>query len=164
MTVTKFIISHIREKYTKGGAEIAWALENEEEYDFSQEEPTMKIVTPKAATPTYEERMEQKQYELKYQQQLSGYTEKIETYNNNRERAYGLLWNRCNKAMQSKLENRSEFESKIKGNPIELLKAIKEHAMSFQETKWHILTIIDAMKAFVNIKQKESEFCIRISV
>ena len=47
--------------------------------------------------------------------------------------------------MQSKLENRSEFESKIKGNPIELLKAIKEHAMSFQETKWCILTIIDPL-------------------
>ena len=59
--------------------------------------------------------------------------------------------------MQSKLENRSEFESKIKGNPIELLKAIKEHAMSFQETKWCILTIIDALKAFINMKQKEEE-------
>ena len=117
----------------------------------------MKIVTPKAAKPTYEEEQEQKQYQLKYQQQLSSYTEKIETYNNNRERAYGLLWNRCNKAMQSKLENRSEFESKIKGNPIELLKAIKEHAMRFQETKWYILTIIDAMKAFINMKQKDDE-------
>ena len=59
--------------------------------------------------------------------------------------------------MQSKLENRSEFESKIKGNPIKLLKAIKEHAMSFQETKWYILTIIDALKAFINMKQKEDE-------
>ena len=59
--------------------------------------------------------------------------------------------------MQSKLENRSEFESKIKGNPIELLKAIKEHAMSFQETKWCILTIIDALKAFINMKQKDEE-------
>ena len=91
VTVTKFLFSHIREKYTKGGAEIAWALENEEEHDFSQDEPTMKIVTPRGETPTYEEEMQQKQHQLKYQQQLSSYTEKIETYNNNRERAYGLL-------------------------------------------------------------------------
>ena len=70
VTITKFIISHIREKYTKGGAEIVWALENEEEYDFGKEEPTMSIVTPKAERPNYEEEMQQKQNELKYQREL----------------------------------------------------------------------------------------------
>ena len=39
-----------------------------------------------------------------------------------------------------------------------MLKAIKQHdALSFQETKWSILTIIDAIKAFINMKQKEGE-------
>ena len=59
--------------------------------------------------------------------------------------------------MQSKIENRSEYESKIKGNPIKMLKAIKQHALSFQETKWSILTVIDAIKAFINMKQKDGE-------
>ena len=85
--------------------------------------------------------MTQKQYEMDYSQDLKMYTDKVETYINNRERVAGLLWNRCNKAMQSKIENRSEYESKIKGNPIEMLKAIKQHALSFQETKWSILTV-----------------------
>ena len=65
VTVTKFVISHIREKYTKGGAEIVWALENEEEYDFSQDEPKMTIVTPVGNKPTYKEEMLQKQHQLK---------------------------------------------------------------------------------------------------
>ena len=43
VTVTRFIIAHIKEKYTKGGAEIAWALENEEDYDLTPLEPAMDI-------------------------------------------------------------------------------------------------------------------------
>ena len=133
-------------------------MENEEDYDFTPLEPAMNIQLPQSddGTLTYQELMTQKQYEIKYQQDLKIYSEKLETYHNNRERVAGLLWNRCNRAMQSKIENRKDYE-KIKGDPIELLKAIKQHALSFQETKWSIQTIIDALKAFVNIKQKEGE-------
>ena len=157
VTITRFVIAHIKEKFTKGGAEIAWALENEEEYDFETSKPQMKMCVPVGEEETFQETMLNKQYELEYQQALRTYSERLEIYRNNRDRVAGLLWNRCNRAMQSKIENRKEYESKIKGNPIELLKAIKEHALSYQETKWDILTIIDAMKAFVNLKQKEDE-------
>ena len=85
--ITKFIIAHIKEKYTKGGAEIAWALENEEDQDFTPLEPAMMvIVTPSnkdGTTLTYQEQMTQKQYEINYQQDLKTYTEKVEMYNNN---------------------------------------------------------------------------------
>ena len=137
VTITRSIVSHIKEKYTKGGtAEIAWALENEKEYDFTPLKLELQIVQPtgEGGTSTYPEKMLQKQYEMDYSQDLKTYTDKVETYMNNRERVAGLLWNCCNKAMQSKIENRSEYESKTKGNPIEMLKAIKQHALSFQET------------------------------
>ena len=134
-------------------------MENEKEYDFTPLKLHLQIVQPTAqdGTLSYQERMEQKQYEMDYSQDLKTYTDKVETYMNNRERVAGLLWNRCNKAMQSKIENRSEYKSKIKGNPIEMLKAIKQHALSFQETKWSILTVIDAIKAFINMMQKDGE-------
>ena len=44
VTITRFIISQIKEKYTKGGTEIAWALENKEEYDFTPLKPTLQII------------------------------------------------------------------------------------------------------------------------
>ena len=114
----RFIISHIKEKYTKGGAEIAWALENEEEYDFTPLKPVLKLVQPVNADKlTFQEQMTQKEYEMNYKQDLKVYTDKVEMYQNNHERVAGLLWNRCNKAMQSKIKNRKEYESKIKGNP-----------------------------------------------
>ena len=121
----------------------------------------MQVVVPATANAmTYKEKMRQEQYKIKYQQDLKSYTDKIEVYNNNKERVAGILWNRCNRAMQSKIENRKDYETTIKGNPIELLKAIKQHALSFQDTKWSILTVIDAMKAFLNMKQKEGEVLI----
>ena len=33
----------------------------------------------------------------------------------------------------------------------------QQHALSFQEMKWSILTVIDANKAFINMKQKDGE-------
>ena len=64
----------------------------------------MDMITPEAKDGelTYQEKMTQKQYEIKYQQDLKTYSEKVDTYNNNHERVAGLLWNRCNKGMQSK--------------------------------------------------------------
>ena len=47
VTITRFIIAHIKEKYTKGGAEIAYALENEEEYDFTPLKPELQIAKTK---------------------------------------------------------------------------------------------------------------------
>ena len=69
VTNTRFIIAYIKEKFTKGGAEIAWALENKEEYDFGSGEPEMQvIVSATADNMTYEEKMKQEQYKIKYQQ------------------------------------------------------------------------------------------------
>ena len=39
--VIRFIIAHFKEKYIKGGTEIAWVLENKQECDFSSSKPVM---------------------------------------------------------------------------------------------------------------------------
>lgn len=55
-----------------------------------------------------------------------------------RERKYksnctsALLFNQCNKAMQSKIQSRKDYESTVKDDPIELLKAIEEYSVSDQ--------------------------------
>lgn len=45
------------------------------------------------------------------------------------ENAYALLFKHCSKALQDKLESRKDWESKIYGNTIELLKAIESHSI-----------------------------------
>ena len=59
--------------------------------------------------------------------------------------------------MQSKIESRSDYESKIKKNPIELLKAIKQHALNYQEHRYEMSIIADSLKTMLNLRQKENE-------
>ena len=53
--------------------------------------------------------------------------------------------------------SRSNFESDIYNNPINLLKSIKEHSLNFQETHYKMLIISDALKSLVSTRQKENE-------
>ncbi len=59
--------------------------------------------------------------------------------------------------MAQRLQTRSDFDSTIKGNPVELLNAIREHALSFQETKYDMSTMADAFRHLINTKQADNE-------
>jgi hypothetical protein len=58
--------------------------------------------------------------------------------------------------MKNKIEARSDFES-IKNDPILLLKVIKEHALNYQENRYSMLIVLDALRTLLNTKQKEGE-------
>ena len=66
------------------------------------------------------------QFEIEFKADYDAYSKRVQTYENNKIKAYALLWERCAKAMKNKIEARSDYV-RIKNDPIELLKAIKEH-------------------------------------
>jgi hypothetical protein len=49
------------------------------------------------------------------------------------------------KGMKNKIEARADFETKIENDPIALLKAIKEHALNYQENWYFMSIILDSM-------------------
>ena len=59
--------------------------------------------------------------------------------------------------MHNKISAQFDFETKIYDKPVELLKAIREHAIDYQETKYEISIIVDALKAMMTTKQREVE-------
>jgi hypothetical protein len=61
--------------------------------------------------------------------------------------------------MMNKIESKSNFRSKIKDNPFELVKAIKEHLSTYQEKKYNTSFIFDSVKALVNLKQNLGKCC-----
>ena len=67
-----------------------------------------------------------------------------------------MLYKQCNKAMQTKLQSRKDYKA-LKGDPFKLLEAIKEHSVSYQENKYPLNSITDAIRNLVNLKQKEDE-------
>ena len=51
----------------------------------------------------------------------------------------------------------AEYESKIKNDPIELLKAIRKLSINAQDTKYQASIVADAMRTFLGCRQKEGE-------
>ena len=58
--------------------------------------------------------------------------------------------------MREKIEVRKDYD-KLRNDPIELIKAIKEYAMAYQDTKYPVATILESMEAYINIKQLNEE-------
>ena len=59
--------------------------------------------------------------------------------------------------MKNNIEARTDYGTKIKNNLIELVKAIKEHLLSYQENQYNMAVIFDSLKTMVNLCQKEGK-------
>ena len=73
---------------------------------------------------------------------------RVDNYNQNLFKAYALLWKKCSCAVRNKIVGRSNFDSKIFNNPVKLLIAIKEHFLSFQESRYEMSIITDTIIFF----------------
>ena len=152
-TNTKFILNHIAITF-KEGHDIATALKERTEMNFSTLMPQMK---QSESTDKTVKAIEQEQFKILYQAEIKAYVERQECYRANKSTAYALIWKQCNKALQAKLQTRTDFNSTVEGNPIELLKAIEEHSVSYQDKRYPYSTVYDAMKNLLNIRQKDDE-------
>ena len=156
VTVTHFLINYIRRTYTKG-EDVAVALETFKEVDFEPDRPKMKISTSDDATLAIREN---KQFEKEFEVQYTAFNTRMDQYKDNKISAEALLWNQCTNTMKSKIMSRKDYESHVKGNPIKLLEAIKEHAHNYESTQYQMKTIFESLKSLVNLRQKEDESCI----
>ena len=92
-----------------------------------------------------------------FKEYLSCYRKRINDYEDNLTKAYALIWERCTKAMQNRIANSNNFEEVIYDNPIELLKEIKRNALNYQEYKYDMAIIADALRNLLNTSQKDQE-------
>ena len=83
---------------------------------------------------------ENRQYELDYNIDNKAHKYRVTKYEENLVKAYEFLWDRCSLAMRAKIEARKDYD-KLRNDPIELIKAIKEYAMAYQDTKYPVATI-----------------------
>jgi hypothetical protein len=101
--------------------------------------------------------LEDRQYELEFKEEFLGYMKRKQCYENNRIKAYAILWERCAKGMQIKIEAQSDFENSIKNNPKELLRAVKQHSLNYQEHRYEMSIILSALKTLINLRQRDQE-------
>lgn len=152
-STTDYLLNHILETFDHGN-DIATSLATLQPFDLSPFKPTLKGSQEKDEV-LRELEMEQNKIDYKGYHDL--YIKRQETLAINMSKAYGFLWSHCSKAMQHQIESMKSFESRIKKNPIELLKAIKQYALSYQETKYKASIIYEIQYTFFNLKQQEGE-------
>jgi hypothetical protein len=129
VVVTKYLINFIQKTYIYG-EDIGKALESRVPLDFATLMPILQLST---SEDTLDRERENEQFKMLYKAEIDSYVKRKDTYHSNIGNAYALIYGQCSKAMQSKLQSRTDYEIKLKGNPIELLCGIQEHSMSYQD-------------------------------
>jgi hypothetical protein len=117
-STTLFIINHVKKGFEFGN-DIASALDKLKEFEVSKPKPDLQVSTSDALS---EKIVSDGQFELEFREKFAAYMKRKQNYENNRVKAYALIWERCARGMQVKIESRNNFENRIKNNPIELCK------------------------------------------
>ena len=156
--IKKYCINTFKVKYRQG-IYIATALENGEEFDFTSEQPEPLVLVAETgdAMDILKAKGKNESSKIEYKMKMEKYNEKIEVYTENKIKAYGFLWEKCSSQMKQNIEAKSNFMSNIKDNPFELSKAIESLSYNYQESKYEIAIVFDAIKTFINLRQKEDE-------
>ena len=92
-------------------------------------------------------------------QQIKDYVARIRKYNDNMNKAYGLILGQCTQGVKNKLEAQEDWAETIEKehNPIKLLKAIKEITQDYQDSRYPIAPGHRSLITLLNIKQEEKE-------
>ena len=77
------------------------------------------------------------------------FRKRIRTYNENMTKSY---WERCTKGMQNKIQTRKNFETTIENDSIELLRAIKENFLNYQEHRYAMFIVLDSFRTMLSTK------------
>ena len=126
--MTAYLINHIQKTFDLPEV-IRDTLRNEELVDTDMWKPELEVSTN---TDDDNRVTENKMFELEYKIKYTKWLNNTEIYKMNLIKAYTFLWEHCSKGMQNKIESRSNY-TEIVNNPAKLLKAIKEHALNYQE-------------------------------
>lgn len=149
---TEFLVNYVIKTFDYGD-DIGQALKELEYPDPVHWRPIMQQSTN---TDNVQKEFENKQFEIEFKAEFDIYMKRKQTLDSNKPKAYAFLWERCTKGMKNKIESRTDFDT-IQRNPIELLKAIKEHALNYQEQRYKHLIVLDAITTLLNTKQHDNE-------
>ena len=161
-TVSKFLINCICKTYMNGD-DIANALKAGKAKDEQDWKPAPMVSTKDPVNEKDECEAKTKECTIVCKAEVDSWIRCKDAHSPNMGGAHALICKRCNKAMQLKLMARKDFKRKIKRDPIELPKAIKEHSVSYQETKYPLSSVYDVMRNLVKICQKDDELLIDYS-
>ncbi|KAL7573431.1 hypothetical protein ACA910_013750 [Epithemia clementina (nom. ined.)] len=153
-TVKDSIVSYVQRTY-KHGKDIAISLRDLKKKDLSYLKPVRDISTE---TDEGMRKLEQDGFDILYQAEIKQFLERERALEENRDKAYALIFGTyCSKAIQSRVEEHPDYESKIRDNPIELLKTVSVLMHNTVRARYPYASLYDAMMRLFNLKQQENE-------
>jgi hypothetical protein len=145
------------------GQYVVQALESGDPIDWEEKKPTApagaRTIRARAAEAAEGTEVSISVFELEsFKEELRAWRTKRDRYEENMIKAFGILWGQCSLGVQTKIEARRDWrQTKASRDAIELLKAIKEVAQDYQDTKYPIAAITTSILAVMTIKQREGE-------
>jgi hypothetical protein len=98
-----------------------------------------------------------KSFEALHHAEITSFVKQKATYNSNKSKAYALIWGQCTKPLQEKIKSHTDYENKIKGDPIQLLQLINSLSISYMQDRYQMAIISETYKSLFNCKQGEDE-------
>jgi len=167
---TDFIINYIKIELDDGRniASSLKSLELMEDADWENEEPKLRVSTK---TDPVKKDAEERQNQIIFKSQYDAHAKRMKNYKDNLVKAYAIIKSRCSEAMKNKIEARTDYDA-IVDNPVNLLKAIREHALNYQENKYDMSVVFESFKTLFNTRQGEDEslhsytksFCVAVEL
>ena len=165
-TVKDHIIQLIQKNY-KFGIDIVKAIRNDKyEVHPGGTQPTRQLATLTTSggtttTPTEAEiaamKIEQDGFDILYREEIKEYNIRKVIYEDNKIKAYGLIFSHCNKVMQNRIEETPNFEADIRDDPLMLLREIKKKMYDPARAKYEFVTLTESLKRILSTTQENDE-------
>ena len=152
-TVKDYIIRQIQRTF-QYGYDVAESIEALTDKDMNAVAP---VRDTSAKTNADERKLEQDAMDMKYQAELDEWVRRKGIYKANTIKAYSLIYDTCSLSMQNRVNEHPDFDTTIKNNPVELLKAIKLLMHDPVRARYAYASLTDTIERLMQTKQQENE-------
>src|SRR5210317_821031 len=101
--------------------------------------------------------IEKEGFDIEYKEELRKYNLRKDVYEENKVKAYALIFSYCNKTIQNRIEESRDFEDEIRDDPLRLLEEIKMKMYDPARAKYEYVTLTQSLNRILNIKQEDDE-------
>lgn len=135
-------------------SDIVDSIREMKKMDFKAYAPTRKEST---LTDKADRDDENEIFLVLYKEEISHYAKRRAWFGRNLQKAYGMIYFLfCSEEMRMRINAHPDFESKVRDDPIELLRVIKNF-MYVDPATYIFLTLLEALARLVNMRQEHYE-------
>jgi hypothetical protein len=154
-TVKDCIIQLVQKSF-RNGKDVADSIRKKDRIDMTSKIPIRRL---SGATNADNRATKQEGYDILYKAEIDMYTKRKHKLEDNMNKTYSLIYLQlhCNKTIQDRIHAHPDFETKIKNDPIELLKAIEILINDPVWARYPYASVTEAMTRLMICRQLENE-------